>query len=353
MSSPPLPLAVAEPATAAPAPPAPPPAPAAPTAPASAGRLSFPANRIKRALCLLPLLLIGAWTAFHWQVMYSGIVRLASADPLWLGVGLVFTCLCWAAASCIRQGAVLERLPSGLLYATQFAAGAANHLLPGGLGAHAVTLRFLNRRGIPLKRGTASIALYSLVKAVSTSVVTTTFLALSLHSVPYGVLLPDHPGTMLAWGGAAVGAAAVAAGLLLAFVGRLRRLVTDFLRSAFTDVRRLHTRPARVLALWGGALAFPLLQASVVASVAASLHLPLPWLDVVLAYLVANVVGGAVPSPGGLGSVDAALVLTLTIFGAPAPLAAATVIGFRVLTVWLPLLPGALTLTALVRNKVL
>ncbi|GHH81033.1 membrane protein [Streptomyces sulfonofaciens] len=285
--------------------------------------------------------------------MYAGATRLASADPGWLLAGLFFTCLSWAAASCIRQGAVLERLPSRLLYATQFAAGAANHLLPGGLGAHAVTLRFLNRRGLPLSRATGSIALYSLTKSVATTLVTTTFLTLSLHTVPYGALLPDDPGTALAVGGAAVAAGLTVAGLLLTFVRPLRRLVTDFLRTALTDVRRLHTRPARVLALWGGAVAFPLLQASVVAAVAASLHLPLPWLDVVLAYLAANALGSVVPSPGGLGSVDAALVLALTAFGAPAPLAAATVIGYRVLTVWLPLLPGALTLTALVRSKVL
>ncbi len=315
--------------------------------------MSFPANRLHRALCMLPLLMIGAWMAAHWHTMYAGAMRLTSADPKWLLTGLLFACLCWAAAACVRQGAVLERLPSGLLYATQFAAGAANHVLPGGLGAHAVTLRFLNRRGIPLDRGTASIALYSLTKSIATTVVTTAFLALRPHTVPYDRLLPDNPGTALAIGGAAVGVAAVVAALLLTFVHPLRRLVTDFLRTARTDVRRLHTRPARILALWGGALAFPLLQGSVVAAVGTSLHLPLPWADIILAYLAANALGALVPSPGGLGSVDAALVLTLTAFGAPAALAAATVIGYRVLTVWLPLLPGALTLTALVRKKVL
>ena len=62
---------------------------------------------------------------------------------------------------------------------------------------------------------------------------------------------------------------------------------------------------------------------------------------------------GAVPAPGGIGPVDAALVVTLVAYGAPMSLATATVIGYRVLTVWLPLLPGALVLTALVQRKVL
>ena len=330
-------------------------APTAPTAPVTTVPTSasrpLVTRRLHRLLCLLPILLIAGWMAAHWRVMYDGAGRLASAQPGWLLAGLCATCLCWAAAACIRQGAVLERLPLRQLYATQFAAGAANHLLPGGLGAHAVTLRFLTRRGIPMARATASIALYTLVKPTATVALLAGLLAVHRDGVALGALLPGERGAVLAAVGVAVGLVLTA--LLLTFVRPLRRIVGDFLRTARTDARLLHTRPRRVLALWGGAVAFPLLQASVLACVGASLDLALPWSEVVIAYLVADLVGGLVPTPGGLGSVDAALALALTGFGAAAPLAAATVIGYRVLNVWLPLLPGALTLSALVRRKVL
>jgi glycosyltransferase 2 family protein len=115
----------------------------------------------------------------------------------------------------------------------------------------------------------------------------------------------------------------------------------------------VHSRPVRALALWGGAAAFPLCQGAVVASVGTSLGLPLSWIQMVFAYLVASTAAGAVPAPGGLGPMDAALVFTLVAFGAPATVATTTVIGYRVLTVWLPLLPGTLVLSALVRAKVL
>jgi uncharacterized membrane protein YbhN (UPF0104 family) len=39
--------------------------------------------------------------------------------------------------------------------------------------------------------------------------------------------------------------------------------------------------------------------------------------------------------------------------GAPVALATAVVLGYRIITVWLPLLPGALTLGALLRLKVI
>ncbi|MBA4860475.1 flippase-like domain-containing protein [Streptomyces sp. PSKA54] len=309
------------------------------------------ARRVRRALCLLPLLLIGVWTAAHWRVVHDGAARLTSADPRWLLTGAVFTCLCWAAASCIRQGAIPERLPPGLLLASQFAAGAANHVLPAGLGAHAVTLRFLQGRGIPLARATASLALYSLVKPIAGMLLILTLLAAFPGTLRLGELFPGERALLLAIGVLVSGLAAAA--LLVTAIRPLRRLITGFVRTALTDARLLHTRPSRILALWGGAAAFPLLQASVVASVGASLDLPLPWAHVALAYLAASAAAGAIPTPGGIGSVDAALVLTLSAFGAPVALATATVIGYRVLTVWLPLLPGALVLTALVRGKVL
>ncbi|MGW0826876.1 lysylphosphatidylglycerol synthase transmembrane domain-containing protein [Streptomyces sp. NPDC002845] len=323
------------------------------TPPASSASSVSPSavRRVRQALCLLPLLLIGIWAAVNWPVMYEGAARLTSADPGWLLIGLVFTCLCCAAASCTRQGAIAERLPAGLLFASQFAAGAANHVLPAGIGAHAVTLRFLRGRGIPLARATSSLALYSLVKPIVGVLLILVLLVASPGTVRADELAPRATTLTLIIGAVAMGLAAVA--LLLTFVRPLRRLVLGFLRTALTDARHLHTRPGRVLLLWGGAAAFPLLQASVLASVGASLGLPLSWPHVVLAYLTASAAVGAVPTPGGIGSVDAALVITLSAFGAPVALATATVIGYRVLNVWLPLLPGALVLSALVRAKVL
>lgn len=312
----------------------------------------FPAARhARRVLCLLPLLLIGIWAADNWQVLRDGARQLTTADPGWLAIGGAFTLLCWVAAAFARQGAIPERLPPGLLLASQFAASAANNVLPAGLGAHAVTLRFLTGRGIPLARATASLALYSLVKPVAKLLVILALLATFPTSLGTADLLPDQ-GTLLPIVAGVAGTVVVVT-LVLAFVRPLRRPLLDGVRTALTDARRLHTRPVRVAALWGGAAGFSLCQAAVLACVGASLGLPVAWPDVLFAYLAASAAVGAVPAPAGIGPVDAALVFALAAMGAPLSLAAATVVGFRVLTVWLPLLPGALVLSMLVRAKVL
>ncbi|MFI6490971.1 YbhN family protein [Streptomyces sp. NPDC050564] len=302
-------------------------------------------------LSLVPLLLIGAWAAVDWHAVSDGAARLASADPWWLLSGLFFTCLGWVAAAVVRQGAVPERLPPRPLLASQFAAGAANHVLPASIGAHAVTLRFLQRHGIPLARATASLALYSLVKPIAKTLVLLVFVVAFPDLLRLGQLVPDDRTLLVIAGGVTIGLTVPA--LLITVVRPLRRPVLDLVRTALTDVRLLHSRPSRVLALWGGSAIAPVLQASVIASVGASLGLPLSWPQVVFAFLAASTAVGAVPAPGGIGPVDAALVFTMVALDAPLDLSTATVIGYRVLTIWLPLLPGALVLSALVHRKAL
>ncbi|MCX4904635.1 lysylphosphatidylglycerol synthase transmembrane domain-containing protein [Streptomyces sp. NBC_00878] len=302
-------------------------------------------------LSLLPLLLIGVWAVVDGGAVRDGAARLAAADPWWLLAASVFTCLGWVAAACVRQGAIPDRLPPGLLLASQVAAGTANHVLPASIGAHAVTLRFLQGRGIPLARATASLALYSLVKPIAKTLVLLVFLVAFPELLHLGELVPDEQTMLLVAGAVTLGFGTAA--LLVTAVRPLRRPALDCVRTALTDVRLLHTRPSRVLALWGGSAATPLLQGSVIATVGFSLGLPLSWAQVILALLLASTAVGAVPAPGGIGPVDAALVFTMVAFGAPMGLATATVIGFRVLTVWVPLLPGALVLSLLVHRKVL
>ncbi|CAM5269489.1 Membrane protein OS=Streptomyces fumanus OX=67302 GN=GCM10018772_36070 PE=4 SV=1 [Streptomyces fumanus] len=84
-----------------------------------------------------------------------------------------------------------------------------------------------------------------------------------------------------------------------------------------------------------------------------ALALPVPAAHLAVAYLAATVAVALVPTPGGLGSVETALVVALVAAGGPAALSTAVVLAYRTVTVWLPLLPGALTLGALVRLKVI
>ncbi|CAL9649594.1 hypothetical protein SUDANB176_06577 [Streptomyces sp. enrichment culture] len=305
---------------------------------------------IRRILCVLPLLLVAVVAVRHRSVLAEGFAHLATARWPWLLAAAGATCLTWVAAACTRQGAVLERLPGRRLLAAQFAAGAANHLLPTGLGASAVNLRFMTVCGLSPVRSSAALALYLLAESVGRVALLGALLVAFPDALRLGSLLPEGAfGPLLL----ALGAVPVVAAGALAAVRRLRAAVWSFLRTALGEARSVHARPSRALALWGGALAFPALQATALVLVGRALGLPVPPAHMALAYLAATVAVALVPTPGGLGSVEAALVVALVAVGGPAAVATAVVLAFRVITVWLPLLPGAVTLGVLVRLRVI
>jgi putative heme transporter len=326
--------------------------PELPDASGRQGRLPrrVPARRIRQILCLLPLLLVTVVAVRHRSVLAEGFGHLGSAEWPWLLAAVGATCLTWVAAACTRQGAVVERLPRRRLLATQFAAGAANHLLPTGLGASAVNLRFMTVCGLPLARSSAALALYLLAETIGRLTLLAALLIAFPDALRVGTLLPDGAiGPLLS----AAAAVLLVAAATLTLVRRLRTAVVSFLRTALGEARSVHTRPSRALALWGGSFAFPALQAAGLAAVGQALGLPVPPLHMAVAYLAATVAVALVPTPGGIGSVEAALVVALVAAGGPAAVATAVVLAYRIITVWLPLVPGALTLGALVRWKVI
>lgn len=305
---------------------------------------------LRQVLCLVPLVAVAVWVVQHRSLIGSGARQMLTADPWWLLTAVTTTGLGWVAVSFARQGTVLERLPARRLFATQFAAGAANHLLPSGIGASAVNIRFMTGCGLTPARSSAALALYFLAEAVTRIGLLLVLLTAFPEALRVGPLLPERTTGLVVWA-AVTGAVVLVAGLLL--IRRVRRMIRDFLRTALADARSLHLRPSRALALWGGSLAFPLLQASGLVAVALALELDVWPPHVMLAYLAASAVAAVVPSPGGIGSVDAALVIALVAAGAPVAAATSTVLAYRFITLWLPLVPGALVLGALVRSKIL
>jgi len=73
-----------------------------------------------------------------------------------------------------------------------------------------------------------------------------------------------------------------------------------------------------------------------------ALGLPLTLSQSILTYGLGSILGNVVPTPGGLGGVEAGLYAGLVFFGYDADLALLTTLTYRFITYWLPLIPGYL-----------
>jgi uncharacterized protein (TIRG00374 family) len=61
-----------------------------------------------------------------------------------------------------------------------------------------------------------------------------------------------------------------------------------------------------------------------------------PFAKIGFVYLTGSAIGSIIPTPGGLGAVEAALTAGLTAAGVPGAVAVSAVLLFRLLTFWLP-----------------
>ena len=98
-------------------------------------------------------------------------------------------------------------------------------------------------------------------------------------------------------------------------------------------------------------LANVLTKIGVLAAVALAIHGSVPWAGIVLAWAAGQGLQLLNLTPAGLGVVDAAIGVALVGIGFPTPTAIAIVLVYRVISLWLVLLAGSITLFYIRRER--
>jgi uncharacterized membrane protein YbhN (UPF0104 family) len=303
----------------------------------------------------------------HRGTLEAGQQVLIAADRDWLSIGLAASALTWVAGTLTQLGSSPTRLPVGRLFAVQVAGSFLNHLLPAGLGAMAVNVRFLQRSGMSRPAALAAIGLNA-----SATVVTHVLLLAGAVAAAPSLVTQVRPVVRSGSLAAPLGIGAVVAGSVLVLgaglwlgwghrTGRDRVAVVagrvgHAVRGARSELQRMGLvlrDPVRAAELWLGASVCPLLHAVTLFAVLRAIGDAVPVVPVVAVYLVMSAVAALVPSPGGLGALDVLRVGGLVAVGTPVVTAVAAVLGYRLLTVWVPLLPAAAVFAGLERRRVI
>jgi undecaprenyl-diphosphatase len=128
----------------------------------------------------------------------------------------------------------------------------------------------------------------------------------------------------------------------LALWGPLGRRVRPPLASAASGLVGALRQPVRALELFGGSVGTTAFYILALAASVEAFGGHVGGVQIAAVYLGGAAVAGVAPTPGGLGAMEAALVAGLTAVGEESGSAIAGVLGFRLLTFWLPTLPGYL-----------
>ena len=259
-----------------------------------------------------------------------------------------------SAGNCLMAAVVLNaacprRLRFGRTVAVQVAAAFTNRLAPAGLGGMATNLRYLERSGLERADAASTVGITwgtgVLVHTMVVATVTVLFISEGAH---YRLDLPSSG----YW---------LAAGCLITCLMGGAVLARRYLGSHLADVpARVRTnvaglchRPRDVGRLVAGSAGMTF--AHVVALIVAleAFGCGAAFVSVAIIYLAASGFAAVVPIPGGVGPLETALAAGLVGIGIGSGTAIAAVLVYRLATLWLPVIPGAVTFRWLRRHRVL
>lgn len=264
------------------------------------------------------------------------VALLSDARPAWLIIAVIGSAITYAAAAMTYLGFVPEKLKTGRTLAAQLATSFANLMTPASVGSLALNVRYISRAGVPAPLAVASVGLSQVTGAAVYLLLlaTSVFATGARHDIAF--TLPRI-------------AVVVAVALAVLVVGSLsipqlrRRLLQRMRPLAQQVIPRLVSvaqSPAKLAAGVGGQF---LLNLAYIATLSACINalgaeLSLPATAVV--FLAGSALGQSVPTPGGIGGVEAVMSAALAAAGLDVPVAVSATLLFRLVTFWLPVVPG-------------
>ena len=310
-----------------------------PTADAEPARL----NRFStRTVLMAVVALVAVWTLLAQLDFQQVSAAVSQANIWWMLAALFFSVATYVGAGLTLVAFSPERLSLWRSTEVHLASAVVSLVAPAGVGGAAINLRFLNRKGVPTAVGVATVALVQVVQFVVTVVLLVVLAAMTGQST--GLTLPS--GWVLVAAGAVVVVAAVVLTIPKARTWAWAKIEPTY-RQVWPRLVWVMSNPMRLVLGVGGAL---MLTLSYILSFSASLWAfgyTVPFAVLAITYLASNTVGSIVPSPGGIGPVELALTAGLVAAGVPYGVALSTAIVYRLVTFWIPIPVGWLSLQRL------
>ncbi len=271
----------------------------------------------------------------NWEQMSRSVTVLRSVPlgDFWLAIPLVG--LTFVLATFAYSFLAFRRLRFTELFVVELAAACVNRLVPSGLGGLGMHGLYLHKRRHSVAEATAVISSNNL-------------LGMIIHLLLLGAVLATgsagsfHLGSSRSQGWILLGISFALCTTLL--IKRLRRAVMSFARNLLVSVRRYERQPHRLVYAALALCALTLINVIIIHLAVRSFGVWLDFPQLFLVYTGGVLIGAAVPTPGGLAGVEAGLVGGFMAYGVTATAAIAIALAFRLVTYWLPIVPGAIAL---------
>ena len=275
---------------------------------------------------------------------------LHKADWRWTIAALALSAATYVGATEALIGFAPGRLSFRRTLLAQLASSFVTLVTPAAVGGATLNIRYLQRQKISAAAAAASVGVAQVVAFVLHVLLILVFAAIAGSAASE----PIHPPPRWAWFVLA-GLVLIALAVLAIPAGRrmLRARLSPMLGQVLPQLLQVAQQPAKLARGIGGTLLLSFCYILCLAACVAAFSRSVPIAKIGLVYLTGSAIGSIIPTPGGLGAVEAALTAGLTAAGVPGAAAASAVLLFRLLTFWLPIPFGWGALKYLEREQAL
>jgi len=134
---------------------------------------------------------------------------------------------------------------------------------------------------------------------------------------------------------------------------KTRKGMLQVLRKWQTQLKVFRRSPTIVLRLAGVAVLILACYVTILLLSSYALHTDIDFTDALIALSVGVFIGGILPTPGGIGGVEAGIASSLVLLGYGPAESTSIALLFRAITYWQPLIPGTIAYFYLRRRKLL
>lgn len=242
----------------------------------------------------------------------------------------------------LQLGTIPAHLPFGPTYVVGFGGSFLNRVTPNNVGGMALSFRYQQQAGVDSGAASASVGLETVIGVAANLLLLAVFFTRTGRHTSVHFSFHIHQWVLV------LITVALVACALFGLTPRGRRFYHDkiwtFIRSAGIAIAEVAKSPRHLTLTGVGALGGPIVQIVALWLCVHALGGELPFAQVGAIYLGGHIVASAAPVPGGLGALEAALIAGLSALGMPVGAAASAVLIYRLLTYWLTIPVGWLSL---------
>ncbi|HSX45769.1 MAG TPA: lysylphosphatidylglycerol synthase transmembrane domain-containing protein [Candidatus Saccharimonadia bacterium] len=226
----------------------------------------------------------------------------------------------------------------------QVASNFINRLLPAGIGGLGANYVYLHRSGHDRTQSVTVVTVNNTLGMVGHAGLLLVVLGLfsdRLNSFHATHLSRDLIGLLIVLALAAIG--------LFVFLKRPHERFKKLRQEVIRQLEHYRQRPGRLAGALLTSMSLTIFNVLSLWYCVHALHGSLSFVSVLLIFTLGIGVGTIVPSPGGLGGVEAGLVAGFVAYGLSDPQALATALLYRLISYWLPLVLGAVAFVVALR----